>query len=116
MSEVLPSRGEIWLADLNPTIGREQSGLRPCLVISVDQFNHGPAELVIVVPLTSKDKSIPLHVKVSSKETGLNTVSFFKTEDIRSVSRRRLVKKIGTVSEKTMFEVIDRIEILLNIL
>ena len=115
MNEVLPSRGEVWLADLSPTIGREQSGLRPCLVVSVNQFNHGPAELVIVVPLTSKDKSIPLHVKVASKDAGLNVASFIKSEDIRSVSRKRLVKKIGMVSERIMDEVVDCMKILLDI-
>jgi len=115
MSDIFPSRGDIWLANLNPTIGREQSGLRPCLVVSVDQFNHGPAELVIVVPLTSRDKSIPLHVRVAGNDTGLNAVSFIKTEDVRSVSRKRLVKKTGTVSGRIMDEVIDCIKILLDI-
>ncbi|PZC53083.1 MULTISPECIES: type II toxin-antitoxin system PemK/MazF family toxin [unclassified Mesotoga] len=115
MNRELPSRGEIWLANLSPTRGREQSGFRPCLVISVDQFNHGPAELVIVVPLTSKNKSIPLHVKISGEQTGLDVTSYIKTEDLRSVSRNRLEKKIGQVSEEVLLEVLDRIKILLNI-
>ena len=49
---VIPARGEIWLADLAPTRGREQSGLRPVLILSIDDFNEGPADLVIVVPKT----------------------------------------------------------------
>ena len=57
-----PSRGDIWLVNLNPTQGREQAGIRPGLVISVDQFNHGPADLVILLPLTSKGRGIPIHV------------------------------------------------------
>jgi mRNA interferase MazF len=48
-----PRRGEIWLAGLRPTRGREQSGRRPVLVLSVDFFNAGPADLVVVLPLTS---------------------------------------------------------------
>jgi mRNA interferase MazF len=48
------SRGEIWLVGLDPTKGRDQSGMRPALIISVDIFNHGPAELVVVIPITSK--------------------------------------------------------------
>ena len=115
MNRELPSRGEIWLANLNPARGREQSGFRPCLVISVDQFNHGPAELVIVVPLTSKNKSIPLHVEISGKQTGLDVTSYIKTEDLRSIWRDRLEKKIGQVSEEVILEVLDRIKILLNI-
>ena len=111
----LPSRGEIWLANLNPVRGREQAGFRPCLVISVDQFNHGPAELVIVVPITSKNKSIPLHVEISGKETGLDLKSYIKSEDIRSISRDRLEKRIGRVSEEVMCQVLELIKILLNI-
>ncbi len=111
----LPSRGEIWLANLNPVRGREQAGFRPCLVISVDQFNHGPAELVIVVPITSKNKSIPLHIEISGKETGLDLKSYIKSEDIRSISRDRLEKRIGRVSEEVMCQVLELIKILLNI-
>ncbi len=111
----LPSRGEIWLANLNPVRGREQAGFRPCLVISVDQFNHGPAELVIVVPITSKNKSIPLHIEISGKETGLDLKSYIKSEDIRSISRDRLEKRIGRVSEEVMRQVLELIKILLDI-
>ena len=111
----LPSRGEIWLANLNPVRGREQAGFRPCLVISVDQFNHGPAELVIVVPITSKNKSIPLHIEISGKETGLDLKSYIKSEDIRSISRDRLEKRIGRVSEEIMSQVLEVIKILLDI-
>ncbi len=85
------------------------------MVISVDQFNHGPAELVIVVPLTSKNKSIPLHVKISGEQTGLDVTSYIKTEDLRSISRSRLEKKIGQISEEVILEVLDRVKILLNI-
>jgi mRNA interferase MazF len=49
-----------WTIDEHsPTQGREQAGSRPALVISVDQFNHGPSELVVVLPITSRRKGIP---------------------------------------------------------
>lgn len=54
-----PVRGENWLIDLNPTRGHEQGGRRPGLVVSVDLFNKGPAGLVIVLPITTKEKGIP---------------------------------------------------------
>ena len=47
-----PQRGEIWLVDLNPTKGREQSGVRPVLIISDNNFNSGSSELTIVLPIT----------------------------------------------------------------
>jgi len=103
------------LANLSPTRRREQSGFGTCLVISVDQFNHGPAELVIVVPLTSKNKSIPLHVEIFGEQTGLDVTSYIKTEDLRSISRNRLEKKIGQVSEEVILDVLDRLKILLDI-
>jgi mRNA interferase MazF len=51
MSMADPCRGEVWLADLGTGRGREQSGQRPALVLSIDRFNAGPAELLMVVPL-----------------------------------------------------------------
>ncbi|WP_341275520.1 type II toxin-antitoxin system PemK/MazF family toxin [Microcystis flos-aquae] len=70
MAEI--TRGEIWLADLNPVRGHEQAGKRPCLVISADLFNQGASGLVVVLPVTSKDKGIPFHLKMvrSQKSIG----------------------------------------------
>ena len=50
----VPARGEIWSIDLNPVSGHGQAGRQPCLVISDDIYNSGPAEKHIVVPVTSK--------------------------------------------------------------
>lgn len=110
-----PSRGEIWLVDLSPVIGDEQAGTRPALVISVDLFNQGPAELVVVLPVTAQNKSIPLHVKIDPPDGGLQKVSFVKCEDIRSLSGKRLIKRLGAVSSTTIALVEDRLRILLNL-
>jgi len=110
-----PSRGEIWLVDLNPVCGHEQAGGHPALVVSVDGFNHGPAGLVIVIPITTKDKGIPLHVGVFPPEGGLNEQSFIKCEDVRSVAKERLVRCLGRVEEGTLAEVEDRLRILLGL-
>ena len=110
-----PGRGEIWLVDLNPARGHEQSGRRPALVISVDLFNSGPAELVVVLPITTKDKKIPLHVKINPPEGGVKETSFVKCEDIRSVSTERLLARLGEVSRDTLLEVEDRVRILLGL-
>jgi len=110
-----PRRGEIWLVDLNPTRGHEQAGKRPALVISVDLFNSGPAELAVVLPITTRDKKIPLHVKVSPPEGGMKETSFVKCEDIRSVSTERLLARLGEVSRDTMATVEDRVRVLLGL-
>lgn len=110
-----PSRGEIWMVDLNPVRGHEQAGLRPCLVVSVDLFNHGPAELVVVVPVTSKDKQVPLHVSIEPEGSGLAVRSFIKCEDVRSISKDRLVEHKGYASKEVMTLVEDRLRILLQL-
>jgi mRNA interferase MazF len=115
MSAVLPSRGDIWSVNFDPTLGREQAGARPALVLSVDKFNHGPAELVIVMPLSSKDKRQPIHVPVTPPEGGLTVPSFIKCEDIRSVSKQRFKQFYGIITTQTMAEVEKRLRILLNL-
>lgn len=110
-----PSRGEIWFVDLNPVRGDEQGGRRPALVISDDTFNSGPADLVVVLPITSKAKGIPFHVIVDPPEGGVKVRSYVKCEDVRSVSRRRLMDCWGTVATATLTAVEDRLRILMNL-
>src|SRR6266516_1417797 len=109
------SRGEIWLVNLSSTKGREQAGTRPALIVSVDLFNHGAAELVVVIPVTSKAKGIPLHVEVNPPEGGLSMRSYVKCEDVRSISTARLIKKLGRVSSQTINAVEDRLRVLLGL-
>jgi mRNA interferase MazF len=109
------ARGEIWLADLNPVRGHEQAGKRPCLVVSVDLFNQGAAGLVVVVPITSKDKSIPFHVAVNPPDGGLKVKSFIKCEDVRSLSVERLDNRLGSLSTKSFADVEDRLRILMGL-
>jgi mRNA interferase MazF len=110
-----PLRGEVWNVDLNPTRGREQRGSRPALVVSTDRFNRGPAELVVVVPITGTERGIPLHVRFDPPEGGLKKRSFAKCEDVRSVSKERLTRRWGVVSRATLSAVEDRLRILLEL-
>jgi mRNA interferase MazF len=110
-----PRRGEIWLADLRPTRGREQAGRRPVLVVSVDLFNAGPADLIVVLPLTSTLRDIPLHVKVNKPDGGLKNDSAVLCEAVRSISKERLLSKCGTLSRTGMADVEDRLRVLLDL-
>lgn len=112
---VNPSRGDVWLVDLNPTQGHEQAGTRPCIVISVDLFNQGPAGLVVVCPLTSKAKAQRFHVPIVPPEAGLPVQSYIKCEDVRSISTQRLSQRWGAVAPATMRSVEDRLRILLDL-
>lgn len=110
-----PVRGEIWDLDLDPIKGREQAGRRSALVISVNSFNDGPAELLVVVPITRTDRRVRWHVPVKPPEGGLSQVSFIKCEDVRSVSKSRLFRFRGRVSQVTLAAVEDRLRILMGL-
>lgn len=109
------SRGEIWLVSLDPTKGREQAGMRPALIVSVDMFNRGAAEIVVAIPITSRAKGIPLHVEIVPPEGGLTLTSYIKCEDVRSISTARLVRRLGIVAPQTIDLVEDRLRILLGL-
>ena len=110
-----PARGDVWLVDLNPIRGREHSGQRPAMVVSVDLFNSGPADLIVVLPITSQAKGIPFHVQLNPPEGGVTKNSFIKCEDVRSISKQRLIRRFGSVSVKTIDAVEDRLRILLDL-
>jgi mRNA interferase MazF len=112
---IAPSRGEVWLADLGATRGHEQAGARPVLVLSVDTFNQGPADLVVVLPLTSRYRGVPMHVPLRPPEGGTKTPSVILCDAIRSISKDRLARRWGVVSMQTMSAVEDRLRILLGL-
>lgn len=88
---------EIWYADLNPTKGSEQAGLRPVVVVSGNLLNQH-LEIVIVVPLTTKIKKYKGNpILVPSSSNGIQNESEMLVFHIRSVSKDRLVRKLGNI-------------------
>lgn len=110
-----PSRGQVWLADFDPVTGHEQGGVRPALIVSTDVFNHGPAEMAFLIPITTRDKRVRWQVPIRPPEGGLNRPSFLKCDDTRSLSVRRLIRPLGAVRPPTMAQVEDRLRILLQV-
>jgi mRNA interferase MazF len=110
-----PWRGEIWLADFGQPFGHEQGFRRPCVIVSDDTINQGPSGLCVVVPLTSRDKGVPLHLAIAPPEGGLRVPSWAKPEDIRSLDTRRLLSRWGAVSRQTADLVDDRLKVLLKL-
>lgn len=108
-----PSRSEVWLVNLNPTKGHEQRGRRPCLVVSANPFNEGPAGLAVVLPITTTDRGIPWHVQVDPPEGGLDRPSFIMCEQPRTIDERRLMSDFGAVGSDTMQQVEQRLRDLL---
>ncbi len=89
-------RGEIWTVDFGEPIGRGQAGLRPALIVSDDLMNDGPSGLVIVVPVTTTRCGLPSHIEIDDPMSGLDAISYAKAEDVKSISVRRLVARIGS--------------------
>lgn len=114
----MASRGEIWLADFDPVRGHEQGRQRPALIFSDNEFNNGPAGLVVVVPLTTRERvRIPMRVQIDPPEGGLRERSWALCEALRSISKERLVEDApwGTVSDRTLASVAFRVKTLLNL-
>jgi mRNA interferase MazF len=111
-----PSRGEVWVA--NPprgTLGREQFGPRPVLIVSANEINHGPSNLSIVVPFTSTDRGVMLHVPVDPPEGGITAHSVLLVEQVHAADQGRLTKLLGSVSEQTLRQVEDHLRIALSL-
>jgi mRNA interferase MazF len=110
-----PRRGDVWFVDLNPIRGHEQSGHRPAMVISADLFNRGPAGLVVVLPLTSSHRDIPMHIPLDPPDGGVRQRSYIMCDQIRTISLERLLNRWGKVSYSVMADVEDRIATLLDL-
>lgn len=98
-------QAEIWYADLNPIKGSEQAGYRPVLIISGNLLNKY-LNIVIVCPLTTKIKNYKGNlVIVPTKQNGLDNTSEILTFHIRSISKDRLIKKAGKISQDEFDEI-----------
>lgn len=99
-------RGNIYWADLNPVIGSEQGGLRPVLVLSHNVFNERSGT-VIAVALTSQPQRAGFPLTLELAEKNLPKKSWVKISQIRTLSIKRLGKKIATVSDEELSLIIE---------
>ena len=99
-------RGEIYWADLNPIIGREQGGLRPVLVISHEPLNRY-SETVIAIAITSQPQraGFPLTHRLESLK--MPKPSWVKISQLRTLSTERLGKRIGVLSTEEVSRIVD---------
>ncbi len=95
-------QAEIWYADLNPVKGSEQAGYRPVVIISGDLLNKY-LKIVIACPLTTSVKNYKGNVVLEpSSENGLEKTSEILVFHIRSISKDRLVKRIGHITSEEL--------------
>jgi mRNA interferase MazF len=98
-----PRRGEVWLVDLDPTRGAEMQKTRPALIIQ-NNIGNRASPLTIIAPLSTKF-SLPLYpvqVRVTANEGGLTGDSVVLLNQIRSIDKTRLVKRLGRLMPTTM--------------
>ncbi len=96
------SRFEVYLINLDPTIGREIRKTRPCLVISPDEMNHY-ISTVIVAPMTTKGRPYPTRIPCSFQGKKGQIV----LDQIRTVDKKRLVKSLGQISKKAQTRTLE---------
>ena len=96
-------KGDVFYADLNPVIGSEQGGVRPVVILQNDIGNrYSPT--TIVAPMTTKTKTyVPMHVKL--KEDFLAKNSILLLEQIRTIDKRRLLSKMGSISQESQNQI-----------
>lgn len=104
--------GEILLVDLRPSTGNEQDGVRPALVVSTADYDRLVASrLVVVCPITSRDRGLAHHVTVTaSPRHSLDRPSWIMTEQPRALSRRRIRASLGQVEVDDL----DRVLVILG--
>lgn len=108
-------RGDVWLVDFGDPVGREQSGRRPAVVVSADPLNESRAGVVIVIPCTTTRRGLPSHIEIEPGRSGLDDVSYAKCEDVKSVSEQRLVARLGSVVDETLFAIVRVLRFLLDL-
>lgn len=108
-------RGDIVYADLRPTVGCEQGGIRPVLIIQNNLGNiHSPT--TIVIALTSRQKGeLPTHVPLHKEQcNGLSDDSIILCEQIRTIDKARIKGKIGYVDEEYLDDIMKAISVSLG--
>ena len=99
-------RGDIYWADLNPVIGSEQGGLRPVLILSHNVFNERSGT-VIAVALTTQPQRAGYPLTFELSDTKLPKKSWVKISQIRTLSVKRIRKKISKTSEEELSIIVE---------
>ena len=96
-------RGEIYRADLDPVVGSEQGGIRPVVIIQNDTGNlHSPTVIVAAITTRRQKPGLPVHVPISAEESGLRQDSVVLTEQVRTLEKSRLSRRLGTLTPEAM--------------
>jgi len=110
-----PKRGEIYLVNFDPTVGAEIQKTRPALIVQNDIANrHSPITIVAAITSQFDEPLYPTEVLIRSPEGGLTVDSVVLLNQVRSVDKRRLVRRLGALPPTTMERVTRALQISLG--
>jgi len=108
-------RGDIYFADLNPVIGSEQGGTRPVLIVQNDMGNkHSPTVIVAAITSNTEKVDLPTHIMIDD-DCGLNKKSIVLLEQIRTIDKKRISNRVGTLSERDLRKVDEALAISIGV-
>lgn len=103
MLDLIVKKGDLFFADLSPVVGSEQGGVRPVLVVQNDIGNkYSPTIIVAAVTSQTGKSKLPTHVELSASQGGLSKNSVVLLEQLRTIDKRRLKERIGSLNDSQM--------------
>ena len=108
-------RGDIFLVNLDPTIGKEIKKTRPTVIVQNNVFNKY-SDLVIVCPITSTISHGETRIFIKKGEAGLDSDSIILTQQIRCIDKKRLIKKLGRIKPETIKKINFALKIALELI
>jgi mRNA interferase MazF len=106
------NRGDIYYADLSPVVGSEQGGVRPVLIVQNDVGNKFSPTVIAAAITSQKYKTdLPTHIKVSATGCGLEKDSIVLLEQVRTIDKKRLKERMGTLDNREMTRVNQALQV-----
>ena len=104
--ERMIKRGDVYWADLQPTVGSEQGGVRPVMILQNDKGNYF-SSTVIIAPMTAKTgkHNLPIHVTVYAGEAGIGRTSMVLLEQIFTIDKERIQRLLGQTTPDEMYQI-----------
>ena len=109
-------RGDIYYADLSPVIGSEQGGVRPVLIVQNDVGNRfSPTVIAAAITSQQTKAKLPTHIAIGAQSSGLAKDSVVLLEQVRTIDKKRLKEKMGTIDDNSMKEINNAISVSLGL-
>lgn len=109
-------RGDIYYADLSPVVGSEQGGVRPVLIVQNDVGNKFSPTVIAAAITSQKYKTnLPTHIQVHANDCGLAKDSIVLLEQVRTLDKRRLRERIGSLPPEIMEKVTEAVRVSLGV-